>query len=170
MAEPKPSQHQPSPPSYDIEHISQSQHSSFNESMSSQTQDQNDKGSSQPSNLLRAATPATSVSNVSSQEQMLSPRNDFSISGNENLYHNGPAIGRQPATSRDRPTSAPKRMLNGDIKSSTSSHAASPVDSQLQSRRSSRESQASDVCRELPLRLRLANVCTAEDSSAIRKV
>ena len=145
----------PTTPSFETISNPQSQTSSFNESMSSQPLESLDKNTvSQHSSLLRTASPATSVSARASQENTLSPvRESGTVRKGQDLHDvtithggQGTRLSSQPSTARNRPTSAPKRMLNGEVKSAANSQVTSPVDERSVSRRSSRESQAAEVC------------------------
>lgn len=122
--------------------------------MSSQPIESLDKNTiSQQSSLLRTASPATSISNLSSQGSTLSTVHKVGNVGREResrdvAITNGgqdTRLSNQPSTARDRPTSAPKRMLNGEVKSATGGQITSPVDERKFSRRPSRESQAAEV-------------------------
>ena len=118
----------------------------------------NASSASQPA-LPRATTPATSLSNHSSQERSSDPGcSKISVVGNLNTSPTKPTdqgsrlsghVARPTAARQDH-TSAPKRMRNGELKSNTSSLETSPTEcrANLHSRTSStasREGQAAEA-------------------------
>ena len=155
--------------SYEIESAPPSQASSFNNPIESQQFDilgmtAKDRHSLEDISH-RAATPATSLSNNSSQERATA--NLSNRPSPVNFDGNGISIARpinsiqspsktyppsQPSPSQRNHTSAPKRYLDGNIKSSSNSIATSPTEEQTLSHSrtsstASREGQAADVSR-----------------------
>ena len=140
---------------------SQSRSSSFNDSMASQQSVyQHLSGSKfQSSNALSfpgAYTPATSLSNNSSQERTMIDGypTAMCIDGETSAQGTTPALTTRPPyrTSNTDPscnihTNAPKRMVNGEIKSPKGSLPTSPTDSRLyaHSRNSSTTSRSSQI-------------------------
>ena len=160
VLEPESRHYPPTRQHFEAHSLPQSQTSSFNGSFASQ------QSGSQPlavreldscqQPLNAPYTPATSLSNNSSQEPIMNhedaqdPRthmeNNIRASATDQASQLQ-LISTQSPTSHQAYTSAPKRMANGDIKSPPNSYPTSPIDpnSYAHSRNSSSTSRTSHI-------------------------
>ncbi|KAG8528511.1 uncharacterized protein KY384_007429 [Bacidia gigantensis] len=160
--EAEPSYHRPAKTARETHTLPNSQSSSFNDSSASQHSNtnfhsaSNQNPASNYSTLIEAATPATSVSNASTQDYNLEyDESPYATSQPKNTMTTIPTpqtvqqvhAAVHPGQSSQMHTSAPKRMANGDIKYSPGSVSTSPtqVGHSAHSRSSSTHSRNEEI-------------------------